>query len=309
MNPGTDQRYTALRASRVAPSRERLWLAADHLLHSKSTFFRERYTRYFWHDIQALVFYECQPSSTLEDLIEALVLISAVFALIAQYHLAGLPSAVVFLALYFWWRVRAVRYACLVATSQSAARLPLAASRRRAEQMFATLRAHVEASQDAVDATVEGEPSGAPAATIRSVSAASRLSIHTTLFAVELLSGCVGLLLAGQHAAIAFVIPSLLTWLILLPLLILSAMLQRDFEFPIPVKSVAIAFQLGTLLGGSTSFLFGLRFASAAAGGGLLWGWAMVAFQALCGLEVVYLTTLRRHPEPPAAAAAPSSLS
>ena len=93
------------------------------------------------------------------------------------------------------------------------------------------------------------------------------------------------------------IVSAMFTWLVLLPLLILTAMLQRDFEFPLPVKSVALAFQLGTLLGGSTSFLFGLRFARAAANGGLHWGFAMVAFQAICGLEVVYLAALRQHPE------------
>jgi hypothetical protein len=263
---------------------------ASHLLVVKTRWLREHYTRLYWHDIQGIALYGLPGLSTLGIVLEAICLLAyAAYAFVFGGRVAALCGAV-FLLLYGTARWRMERFVYVVYTRVNIAYLPGGASTAKSVKGLVAMEDAVRHAQGAA------APKGAvqtigPAATRRP---ALRLWIHSSLFVTVFTLYSAALLFQNLRTpeVIGLGLGSLA---ILLPLLIATAAIQKDFEFPASIRVFAWFYQFGTLIGVLQlltgiwipfSHPHGSRAREAQAAAALL--------PAICGLVMIYLESAKQ---------------
>lgn len=228
---GKKSRYQPL-----ATGDKRTWLADDHLLHIKTGIFSEHYSRLYWADISAAIFYQVGQPGTPLLIAEVFSLAVVVAGAVLVNPLWGAVTAALLGALYAAWRFTRPRWAVQLFTKISAVRFPLGPSRRRSQLLMDKMKAQILGVQNPV-------PEGPRANVIdqplilttgkddQPPTKRPRLVLYGLLFAFGIVSGF-------TKATVA----------LYCLLFLMIFFVPRDFDFPFSVRSAIVLNQLLALV-------------------------------------------------------------
>lgn len=287
-------RYERLDGLKYRAGADGAWMHESHLLIVKTRWLREQYTRLYWHDIQAIALYGIRGLSPVARALEAVCLLAyTAYAIVSGNHVV-MTCAAVFLALYGVARWRIQRFAYAVYTRITVAHVPAGLSRARSMSGLAALERAVRQAQGERALDEAGEAVG-PAGVVK---AQPRLWVHAMFFAalLAIYSAALALNDLQKPAAIALGVSAVL---IILPLLAITLILQKDFEFPASVRVFAWFFQIG-IVAEAMNVLSRIWIPSQPLQGQTVREvHAVSAFlPALCGLLMIYLERLRKQGPP-----------
>ena len=296
--------YKPLSRSRLLRlGQKRAWLTDDHLLVISPGFLNERYTRLYWGDIQAILLYALeQPNRWFlaGESVCALAPVAAAVWWTWQEHAFRFPTllivAVLFEVIYGWWRVTRFRWACVITTKTSGARLPLSVSLSSAQKAAAELTNRVHAVQGTLDRTRD-----VPSELITSQrppfpSKKPTLVLHAVVFAL----GALQLVSRGSWQNPSYTVFRSALGVLYFSGLVCLYFFQRDFEFPFAVRSAAVMSQImeflwnGVVLGGSAAGLAGNSFLFSGVGGANIAVGIVQMLFSLCGLIALNAWSLGR---------------
>jgi hypothetical protein len=234
-----------------------LWLSSDHLLSVRRNPFSESYRRYYFNDIQAIVFTELSNLVAPYGYTVAVLLFVTTVALFYTRHPAwGIFCALVSLAT-FWASWRSADCACYVQTSVSSEMLPSLRQKVNAGKTLVLLKAAIEKTQGAVSAEVfQAHPTDTRSRQVRSANSALRHSsgrLHWIVFALMVMRGVMSsaTLLGVTSVPLNFATGGVGT--VVLLLLVLAAIQQRNTDLAADVRRViyaSLVFYLASGLGG-----------------------------------------------------------
>jgi hypothetical protein len=269
------------------------WMHTSHLLVVKTRWLREHYTRLYWHDIQGIALYELPGLSALGIALETICLLTyATYAFLFGSRVA-MSCGAVFLLLYGIARWRMERFVYAVYTRVNVAYMPGGASKAKSMKGLTAMDEAVRHAQGAAASNGAAGQTIGPAATGRP---APRLWPHSALFVTVFALYSAALLFQKLQTAEVIGL-GLGAVAILLPLLIATAAIQKNFEFPASIRIFAWFYQFGTLVGVLQlltgiwipfSRLHGSRAREVQAAAALL--------PAICGLVMIYLESAKRQP-------------
>lgn len=285
------RRYKRLDGRKHWAGADGAWMHASHLLVVKTRWLREQYTRLYWHDIQAIALYSMRGPTPIGRALEAgCLLIYAGYAVVSGNRIV-MACAALFLLLYGVARWRMKRFAYAVYTRVNVAHVPAGASKFTSMGGLVALENAVRSAQG--EAALD-ENAGLAVGPATMVKPQMRVWVHALFFAVVLVIYSAALILNDlqKPAVIGLGISALL---VLLPLLMITLVLQRDFEFPASIRVFAWFFQIGLfveVLHALSSIWIPVKLAPGKADRTLHAVSALLP--ALCGLLMVYRERLNR---------------
>ncbi len=237
--------YSPLRRS-FTLRRTRTWLASDHLLVISDRFFRENYSRIYWIDVHAVLLYSIPHPRGFMLAFEILCMVTAQVSASIMNIVWGSAFAALFVFAYASWRLMQPSWACQISTRLSSHRFPLGATRNTATRIIEDLKSRVRSVQESVAEiespreTFVGDPFGAERES-------PTVAMHVIAFVLGLLTPLSSVVLLLYYCA-----------------LIAAFFFQRDFQFPVAVRSAALMSQLLALFQIVSFFWF--RFEPASSG-------------------------------------------
>lgn len=233
--------------------RDSLWMSEDHLLSVRRNPFSESYRRYYFADIQATVVTELTNSLAPSGLTAAVLFIVTAAALMYTWHpvWAGLCALISLASFFVSWR--SADCACYLQTSVSTEMLPSLRRRAEAEKTVALLKAEIEKTQGGVSAEVmEKSPPDvrtARLATSKPVLRHASGQLHWIAFALMLVRGAISAISLKGVASIPLGIAAAIVGTVILLLLILAAIQQRNSDLAMGVRRlvyVTLAFYVAS---------------------------------------------------------------
>lgn len=227
-------------------SRNRTWLAADHLLVISDRLFRENYSRIYWSDMHAILLYSLRRPRRFMLAFEILCMVAVQVSASILNILWGSLFATLFILAYASWRLIQPNWACQISTRLSSYRFPLRATHNASTRIIEDLKTRVQSVQGSVSELESlheiyvGDPYGA-------ARRSPTLAVHVIAFVLGILTPLSGVLLALYYGA-----------------LVALFFFQRDFEFPLAVRSATLMSHLLALC--QIVWFFWVRFDVAASG-------------------------------------------
>jgi hypothetical protein len=234
-----------------------LWLGADHLLSVRRNPFSESYRRYYFADIQAIVLTELPNLVAPYGYTVAVLLLVTTAALFYTLHpVWGVFCALTSLAAFLLsWR--SADCACYVQTSVSSEILPSLRQKVNAGKTLGRLKVEIERTQGAVSAEVlEARPADTRSRLVASPKSALRHSsgrLHWIVFALMILRGAMASATVLGVASVSLNFATSGVGMLVLLLLVLAAIQQRNSDLPGNVRRViyaALVFYIVSGLGG-----------------------------------------------------------
>jgi len=234
-----------------------LWLSSDHVLSVRRNPFSESYRRYYFADIQAIVFTELPNLVAPYGYTVAVLFLVTTAALFYTRHpVWGIFCALISLATFLasW---RSADCACYVQTSVSSEMLPSLRQKAPAGKTLALLKSEIERTQGTVSTDLlQAHPSDARTRRVASPKAALRHCsgrLHWVLFALMVMRGVMSsaTLLGATSVPLNFATGGVGT--VVLLLLVLAAIQQRNSDLAADVRRViyaSLVFYLASGLGG-----------------------------------------------------------
>jgi hypothetical protein len=236
--------YTRLGGRTFRPGTDGAWLHASHLLLVRTRWLREQYTRLYWRDIQAVALFGMPGLSGLAMALEAACLLAYMIYAFGFGDRLSIASAVIFFAVYGFARWRMDRFGYAIYTRVNIAYFPAGASRAKSKRGLTTLE---NAVRNVQDTPAISETTAHPVGPAAARKAQSPTWVHALLFIVMLLIYPAALALSYLKGPERFGV-GIGALFIVLPLLITTLVLQKDFEFSASVKVFAWFYQIGILV-------------------------------------------------------------
>jgi hypothetical protein len=286
-----------------------LWLSADHVLSVRRNPFSESYRRYYFNDIQAIVFTELPNLAAPYGYTVAVLLFVTTAALFYTRHPAwGVFCALISLAT-FWASWRSADCACYLQTTVSSDMLRSLRKKVNAAKTLALLKAEIEKTQGTVSAEVlEARPADTRSHRVASSKTVLRHCsgrLHWVVFALMVLRGAMASATLLGVASVSLNFATSGVGMLVLLLLVLAAIQQRNSDLAGNVRRViyaALVFYIVSGLGGFVvsiyiTFRLGTRVANQAM---LMANPAIKSFELLdligfCTLGVTGLILMWRH--------------
>jgi hypothetical protein len=233
--------------------RDSLWMSADHLLSVRRNPFSESYRRFYFADIQAIVVTELSNSVAPTGLTAAVLLIVTAAALMYTWHpvWASLCALLSLVSFFVSWR--SADCACYLETSVSTEMLPSLRRKVDAAKATALLKAEIERTQGSVSAEVleMGPPDARPGRVARLKPALRHSSgqVHWIAFALMLIRGTISAISLKGVVSIPLGIAAAIVGTVILLLLILAAIQQRNSDLGLGVRRlvyVTLAFYVAS---------------------------------------------------------------
>jgi hypothetical protein len=283
-----------------------LWLGVDHVLSVRRNPFSESYRRYYFADIQAIVFTELANRVAPYGYTVAVLLLAALFY--TRHPAWGIFCVLISLVAFLvsW---RSADCACYVQTSVSSEMLPSLRRKVNAAKTLALLKAEIEKTQGMVSAEVlEARPTDTRARRAVSPKSALRHSsgrLQWIVFGLMVLRGAMASATLLGVASVSLNFATSGVGMLVLLLLVLAAIQQRNSDLAGNVRRViyaALVFYIVSGLGGFVvsiyiTFRLGTRVANQAM---LMANPAIKSFELLdligfCTLGVTGLILMWRH--------------
>lgn len=233
--------------------RVRAWSSDDHLLIVENRSFTEHYTRLYWADIQTVLLYGLASRAVLLTILEVACALAAVIPLVMWRIPWIFVPAVLFAACYATWRFSRPRWACQVTSKINSKRFAIPGTLVACRRVLNGLKNFAASAQGmGSEDTIMALPNGLPVTQMPSSRAGRRepkLTVHVIAFVLGLLSSFNGVFFVFYCIALT-----------------IAYFMQRDFEFPIAVRSAAVMSQIFAVLQvafwafASTRFSFLTRF-------------------------------------------------
>ncbi len=219
------------------------WVASDHLLVVSDRIFREIYFRIYWTDMQTMLLYSLPRPVGLMLGFEILCVAAAAVSAPMISLLWGSVFAAVFVSTYASWRLMQPNWACQISTELSTHRFALEATLKASRRIIEDLNTRVQAVQGLLP-----EVESRPQTSIPGRDGAKRrdptLAVHVIAFVLGLLTPLSSALLVLYYGALIAVL-----------------FVQRDFQFPLAVRSATLMSHLLALF--QLAWFFWLRFSLA----------------------------------------------
>lgn len=222
----------------LATGDKRTWVADDHLLHIKTGLFRERYSRMYWADIRAAIFYRIEQPGTPILIAEGVSVTLVMAGAVLVSPLWGAVTGALFLAVYSAWRFTRPRWAVQLFTKISTVRFPVASSRRSSQLLMDKMRVRILAAQNSA---VQPPLANAIGQAVLSVPRTDneeeprtkqpRLVFYWLLFAFGSISGL-------TKATVA----------LYCLLFLMLFFVPREFDFPLSIRSAIVLNQMSALV-------------------------------------------------------------
>ena len=234
-----DTQYRTLPGAAGLFTRHRLWLASDHVLLVRTAMFWEEYRRFYFSDIQAIVFAEIgnAPAVYGYGVAAAFVVGAMVLALRGHPFWAVLCVILALPVLAFAYSRPSCK--CYLKTQVSLERLHALKRLRDAREVSATIRGAVEAVQGSYEGA---EPMAVGAAPARPPALVRHCDprLHTVLFA-SMIAGCALVPLQFRWRSDALDAITSAVSLVLVILGIAAAVRQHGSDLAAPVRSIVLA--------------------------------------------------------------------
>lgn len=220
--------------------RTRTWLASDHLLVISDRFFRENYSRIYWTDVHAILLYSIPRPRGFMLAFEILCMVAVPVSASIMNVVWGSAFAALFVFAYVCWRLMQPNWACQISTKLSSHRFPLGATRNASRRLIEDLKSRVRSLQPSAAEierpreTVVGDRFGAERRS-------PTVAVHVIAFVLGLLAPLSSVVLLLSYSALTAVF-----------------FFQRDFQFPVAVRSATVMSQLLALF--QIVWFFSLRF-------------------------------------------------
>ncbi|MBV8895326.1 MAG: hypothetical protein JO051_02360 [Acidobacteriaceae bacterium] len=215
----------------LATGDKRTWLADDHLLHIKTGIFGETYSRLYWADIGAAIFYRIEPPGTPLLIAEIFSLAVAALGSVLVSPLWGALTGALFAAVYAVWRFTRPHWAVQLFSKVSTARFPLSWSRQRSELLLDKLKARILSAQNSLGDALERPLLSLTRQDDQARTKRPRLILYGLLFAFGVVSG-------STKATVA----------LYCLLFLMIFFVPRDFDFPLSIRSAIVLNQLFALV-------------------------------------------------------------
>lgn len=219
--------------------RTRAWRADDHLLIVETRSLREHYTRFYWADIQSILLYGLNGSTSVLTALEVVCVLAAMAPFLALWKLPwAFVPAVLFVGFYAFWRLARPHRACQVATRTNNKRFAIPGTLVACRRVVDELRQSAQTAQNMLsEQTMANNAVVTSSSTLRqrsflplrqgSLRKEPILAIHVIAFVLGLL---------GSLNIALFVLYCVF--------LTLAYFFEQDFEFPLTVRSAAVMSQM-----------------------------------------------------------------
>ena len=258
-----DTQYRPLPGVAGLFTRHRLWLASDHILLVRRAMFWEEYRRFYFSDIQAIVFAEIGNAPAVYGYGAAAAFVVSAMVLALRGHPFWAVLFVISALPVLAFAYSRPSCNCYLKTQVSMERLHALKRLRNARDVSAMLRQNIEAVQGSyqgAETTAIGAPPARPPALVRHCDA----RLHTVLFA-SMIAACALVPLQIRWRSDALDAFTSAVSLVLVILGIAAAVRQHGSDLAAPLRSIV----LGALVAWGVEFAIAYGIALSAGANGI----------------------------------------